>query len=92
MDFIPPPNRENFESQEEYELALKEWEKEFIKAKKHIIEDEQLWVPCKPFKALIYFVHFSYTQSRKLTKITYNQKRANTQIHEEDIEQTPINN
>ena len=40
MDFIPPPNRDSFENQEEYEIALKEWEKEFIKAKKHIIEDE----------------------------------------------------
>ena len=40
MDFIPPPNRENFENQEDYEFALKEWEKEFIKAKKRIIEDE----------------------------------------------------
>ena len=40
MDFIPPPNRENFENQEDYETALKEWEKEFLKAKKYIIEDE----------------------------------------------------
>lgn len=31
MDFIPPPNRDDFKDQKEYEDALKEWEKEFKK-------------------------------------------------------------
>ena len=40
MDFIPPPNKEDFENQEEYENALKEWKKEFLKSKKYIFEDD----------------------------------------------------
>lgn len=40
MDFAPPPNREDFKDQNEYEIALKEWEKEFKKfSKKYNIED-----------------------------------------------------
>ena len=31
MDFIPPPNRDDFKDQKEYEDALKKWEKEFKK-------------------------------------------------------------
>lgn len=40
MDFAPPPNREDFKDQKEYEIALKEWEKEFKQfSKKYSIED-----------------------------------------------------
>ena len=31
MDFIPPPNRDDFKDQKEYEAALKEGEKEIKK-------------------------------------------------------------
>ena len=34
MDIAPPPNREDFESDEAFELALKKWENTFKQAKK----------------------------------------------------------
>ena len=40
MDFIPPPNRDDFKDQKEYEDALKEWEKEFKKFSKKYLSDD----------------------------------------------------
>ena len=40
MDFIPPPNRDDFKDQKEYEAALKEWEKEFKKFSKKYFNDD----------------------------------------------------
>jgi hypothetical protein len=40
MDFVPPPNRDDFKDEKEYEVALRKWQKEFEKAKKFIIEDK----------------------------------------------------
>ena len=40
MDFLPPPNRDDFKYQKEYDVALRKWQKEFEKAKKVTIEDE----------------------------------------------------
>ncbi len=34
MDFIPPPNRDDFKDQKEYEAALKEWRKNLKVLKK----------------------------------------------------------
>ena len=34
MDFVPPPNRDDFKEEKEYEVALRKWQKEFEKAKK----------------------------------------------------------
>ena len=40
MDFVPPPNRDDFKDKKKYEFALQKWQKEFEKAKKFIIEDK----------------------------------------------------
>ena len=40
MDFIPPPNRDDFKDQKEYEVALKEWEIEFKKFSKKYLNDD----------------------------------------------------
>ena len=34
MDFVPPPNRDDFKDEKEYEVALRKWQK------KYIIEDK----------------------------------------------------
>mgnify|MGYP001252094917 CR=1 FL=1 len=44
MDFVPPPNRDDFKDEKEYEVALQKWKKEFEKAKKLIIKDKQLFL------------------------------------------------
>ena len=41
LDFIPPPSPEDFETEEAYRKAKKEWEKEFKKAQKYRLDTDQ---------------------------------------------------
>lgn len=41
MDIAPPPNREDFESDEAFELALEKWENTFKQAKKAYDHEEK---------------------------------------------------
>ena len=34
MDFVPPPERDNFQTDDEYKKAKEKWEKEFKRALK----------------------------------------------------------
>ena len=37
----PPPERKDYKTQKEYKNALKEWEKMFKRAKKHMFDDSE---------------------------------------------------
>ena len=41
MDIAPPPNSEDFESDEAFELALEKWENTFKQAKKAYGHEEE---------------------------------------------------
>jgi len=39
VSILPPPERKDYKTQKEYKNALKEWEKMFKRAKKHMFDD-----------------------------------------------------